>query len=333
MRITSIFLLILVLLTGSSCFKEDDRVTPHAKGDLSSDTIALTQDYRYQAWFSLDSGQVVRTMEKTAYDLGFECGEKGWRILLNTANFMKVADLGTVPFGQPYDTVGKTLRFDKSDGNPDSTAIGEWFTVSRGDTVTKGHVYAISRGIDEAGNPLGLYQFILDSLKTGVYYFRYAPLAGGTGISASVGRDPARSYAWFSLPLGETVQAEPPKTAFDLLFTQYTTMLYTDAGEPYPYLVTGALLNRHLVVAAMDTVTDFFSINRETALAMDFSKAMDFIGYDWKDYDFNSGVYTVKPRMNYVLRSAEGYYYKMRFVGFYNKAGLKGYPVIEYQRL
>lgn len=323
----SLFAMCFVL---SSCFKEDDMVPRHPRPNDNTDTIDMTENYLHQVWYSLDSGRAVQTLDKTGYDLGFECSAGGWHILLNSANFMKAADLGVVPFGQPYDTTGLALKFDKSDGNLDSTAIGTWNTVAGADTNGTGHVFAVSRGLDELGNPLGLYQVIFDSLRDGQYFFRFAPLKGGSPVSATVRKNNGVSFRWFSFVSGITVDAEPPREAFDIQFTQYTTLLFTDQGIPYPYLVTGVLLNRDAVAAAVDSVYDYSTITRDQALSLDVSRSLDVIGYDWKYYNFSTGLYTIHPNLCYVIRSVSGTWYKLRFVGFYSKVGLKGYPAIEF---
>lgn len=325
---------LFLLLTGlTSCFKEDDQVVPHPRGDVITDTIPLTDNYRYQVWYSLDSAKAVQSNLKSGYDLGFECSASGWHILLNTANFMKAADLGKVPLGNAYDTTGSIMVFDPSDGNMDSTAIGRWFEIDGEDTVYNQHVYAVSRGLDESGNPLGLYQVIFDSLKRNTYYFRYAKLSGGTVFSGSVTKDPLVSFLYFSFESAEVKTIEPNKQTFDLLFTQYTTMLYTDEGIPYPYLVTGVLLNRYNVSALADTLSDFSSIDLNYAKTLVLSGNLDAIGYDWKHYSFETGAYTIRPGLAFIVRSRSGLYYKLRFTGFYDLSGRKGYPVIEFQRL
>ena len=68
-------------------------------------------------------------------------------------------------------------------------------------------------------------------------------------------------------------------------------------------------------------------------MKLNYYGALDAIGYDWKFYNFTSGVYTIRPNLNYIVHGVSGFYFKLRFVGFYNKDGLKGYPVIEYQKL
>jgi hypothetical protein len=74
-------------------------------------------------------------------------------------------------------------------------------------------------------------------------------------------------------------------------------------------------------------------ITREHALELEFSSRADVIGYDWKYYNFDAGVYTVVPDMNYVIRDRDGFFYKLRFIDFNNDVGEKGYPKFEFVRL
>ena len=78
----------------SSCFKEDERIPPHDPGDVTIDTIVMTNNYRYQVYYDLGTESVVATNEKKTWDLGFECGPDGWHIILNTSNFMLAAKTG-----------------------------------------------------------------------------------------------------------------------------------------------------------------------------------------------------------------------------------------------
>ena len=56
------------------------------------------------------------------------------------------------------------------------------------------------------------------------------------------------------------IDIAPLSDSWSLLFSKYTTMLVTDAGELYPYLVMGALLNPNGVAASLDTIHDFMDI-------------------------------------------------------------------------
>jgi len=335
MRILEIVECMILALMVSGCFKEDQPVPKHPRGDVRSDTIEMSQTYKYQVYYELDSVGSLMTNDKKASDLGFECSPEGWHILLNTADFMVASDLGEVPFGVPQDTSLARWRFDRSDGNLDSTAVGTWYVVDeRGDTVSNRHVYAINRGMDDQGKSLGYVQVIFDSLKRGTYYFRFALLSGGVEHRGTVIKDVSVNYLWFSLDNGGSVQTlEPDKSTWDILFTQYTTMLFTDLGEPYPYLVTGVLLNRTHTAAALDTLNNFDSLSYQIAQQVTYSENLDAIGYNWKYYNFEAGNYTVRMGVSYLIRNRLGNYYKLRFVGFYNNLGQKGFPAIEYQRL
>jgi hypothetical protein len=334
MRFFTGLLILLLAVALSSCFKEDEPITPHPPGSVETDTIPMSYNYKYQVYFDLDSGIVTSQNLKTESDLGFECSPAGWKIILNTADFMKAADLGVVPFGQAQDTAHVTWKFDKSDGNPDSLAFGIWYQVVNGDTVSNNHVYVIDRGFDENANPLGLYQVIFDSLASSRYYFRFASITGGTIYSGVVTKDETVNYMYYSFSSGGSLKRlEPAKEKYDLLFTQYTTLLYTDIGDPYPYLVTGVLLNRNNVEVAIDTIHEFSSITIAQSIQLPFSKSLDAIGYEWKNYDFETGAYTVNSKKIYIIRNNAGIYFKLRFVGFYSNTGEKGYPVIEYQPL
>jgi hypothetical protein len=329
--IPGIFVLAFLL---ASCFKNEEAIAPHARGGVRADTIPMTVNYTYQVYFDLGTGMIVSKNEKTTGDLGFECTPAGWHIILNTANFMKVADIGEVPFGQPQDTSGVSWKFDKSDGNPDSNAVGVWLKIVGEDTLSNNHVYVVNRGIDDNANNVGFCQVIFDSLSSGKYYFRFADISGGVIHAGVAAKDCTVNYVYYSLSGdGSEKDLEPSKEMYDLLFTQYTTLLFTDEGEPYPYLVTGVLLNRSGTEAAKDTVHSFGSLSLNDAMQLHYSSDLDVIGYDWKYYSFITGAYSVRTGLSYVIRDRAGYYYKLRFTGFYNSQGVKGYPVFEFQRL
>ena len=88
---------------------------------------------------------------------------------------------------------------------------------------------------------------------------------------------------------------------------------------------------------SQDTLMDFHAIDLQSALELEYNLVQDEIGYDWKDVvgDVGSGNvnYVIIPDINYVIRDWQGFYYKVRFVNFYNNAGEKGYPTFEMQKL
>ena len=176
------------------------------------------------------------------------------------------------------------------------------------------------------------------SLEGDEYTFKYAKMDGSVETTFTVTKDPSVSFMCFSFDDGgKQLNFEPPKYDWDLLFTQYTTLLYTKEGDPYPYIVTGVLINRLDVEVARDTLMNFQNIDINSVNQVDLTTTQDEIGYDWKDVvgDVGSGnvSYVITEGLNYVIRDQEGFYYKLRFINFYSNSGDKGYPTFEYQRL
>ena len=316
-----------------SCFKEDVKVLPHQPGNTEIDTIALTSLYKNQVYYDLGTKSAVQTNLRKQWDISFECMSGGRHIRLNTSCFMVAADLGVKDINLPADTTGSKWRFDTSNGNPDSTAFGTWYSVTGSDTVSIGHTYAINRGLDEQGNPRGMRQFVVDSLVNNIFYFRVAGFDGSNVRSYSLAKNPTVNHVLFTFDSGANLVTEPADNTWDLLFTQYTTLLFTSAGLPYPYLVTGVLINPSLVEVAQDSTRAFADISFANVSGLAFSNRQDIIGYDWKFYSFDTGSYTVLMNRNYIIRDTLGFYYKFRFLGFYDVKGEKGYPSIEYQKL
>jgi len=324
-------LIVLLLLSLQSCFKEEALIPPHEQGDLEVGQAALGSFYENQVYFDLYENQAASSSSIYTWDLSFESSGGGWIIRLNSAKFMLA--------GNSYDTVFTSdllledleMIFDKSDGNPDSTALGNWFETSEDSAWSNRYVYLVDRGSDQEGSSLGQKKVRFE--MQGEYFrMRYANADNSADTTVLIIRDPSIDRIYYSFDEG-MVDIAPLPGQWSLLFTRYTTMLVTDEGEDYPYLVAGVLLNPNEVLAARDTIHDFMDITADNITGLEFTTRADVIGYEWKYYDFDMGVYTIVPDMNYVIRDRDGYLYKFRFVDFYNDQGVKGFPTFEFVRL
>lgn len=345
MQIHRLLAILVIPLLLTSCFKDDERVEPYDRGEKITAVIPMTEIvgqnvylYVNQAFYNLNSTSIVSVNDKKSYDLAFDAMPEKARIWLNTANFMTAGKTSEPDFASVSSSAGLDMRFDPSSGNPDSTAIGDWYTISGTDTIFTSAVYVLDRGYDELGNLLGKRKIVFDSIKGNTYYFRYSNLNNTGLVSASVTKQAGYNKVYYSFEgEGSQVQPEPPQSAYDLVFTQYTTLLFTNDGEPYPYLVTGLLINPFQTEVAFDNSLLFEDIDLVSAQNMEYTTQKDRIGYDWKDVqgDVESGIvnYVVKPEYNYIIKNQNGQYFKMRFVGFYDDNGVKGFPTIEFQRL
>jgi hypothetical protein len=189
----------------------------------------------------------------------------------------------------------------------------------------------VDRGKDELNRTVGFkkVQFKTDNSD---FLVRHANPDNTDETVSSISWDEDAERVYYSFDNG-VVEIEPGPSRWSLLFSKYTTMLFTNEGEAYPYLVTGVLLNPSGVTAILDTIHDFSAIELSDTLDLQLTLRRDVIGYEWKYYNFDDAVYTIEPGMAYVIRDGNGLYYKLRFIDFYNDTGEKGQPKFEFVRL
>lgn len=324
-------LLLFVCLIAGGCIGEEVPVAPYDRGGVERATVGMESDYRYQIYFDLESGMVVGQNRFTDWDLGFESASDGRHLVLNTSKAMAISDAGPVEFASVTSRADAIWRYDTPDGNLDSTAIGEWGDPQGDSIISRHHVYIINRGYDEKGKQQGYRKMMIESSSDSIFRVRTAMLNGSDDRVIEVPKDPQRNFVALSLSDGTVVGIEPPRTTWDLVFTRYTHIFY----EPLltPYSVTGTLLNMYETTVAVDTTKSFADITSADISGYTFSTGRDGIGYAWKIYDLNKGTYTVDPGINYIIKTASGFVYKLHFTDFYNAVGEKGFPTMEYQKL
>jgi len=323
--------ILILALTFTSCFEEDELVIPHEQGGLEVGQAALGESYGRQVFYDLHRNMEVSSNSVSDWDLSFESSSGGWEIILNSSKFMYAGNSLDTTFEADLNQADLDMRFDSSDGNPDSTALGPWYQSNEDTTWSNKFVYLLDRGIDDQFLPVGLKKIQFDIIGED-YLMRHSNEDNSGENSVLINRDPALAKVYFSFENG-IVDIAPPSDSWSLIFSKYTTMLVTDEGELYPYLVMGALLNPNGVAASLDTIHNFMDIQLADTKDLEFSFRSDVIGYDWKYYNFDAALYTIEPGLAYVIRDRDGFFYKLRFIDFYSEAGEKGYPKFEYVRL
>jgi hypothetical protein len=284
----------------------------------------MGENYEHQLWFDLDADSIIHQTERMDWDLAFECAPEGWRIRLNTSRLMLAVRTGTSDWEAVKSVSGQRFRWDTSDGNPDSLALGNWRACPT-------EVVILDLGYSPEGNRLGYRKVQFLGLENQRYTFRYANLNGTNADTATVVQDTTFLHVHYSLRNHQALNAEPPKDAWDLLFTQYTFVFYN--ADNQPYMVNGVLLNPSLVAVAADSSKAFEAITAADIPNYVFSNTWDMIGYNWKSYSFDTQRYEVFPQKNYVIRDRKGFYWKLHFTDFYDATGLKGAPTFSYQKL
>lgn len=327
--IHSIGLLALMVVL-VSCLKEDKPVQAHTPGNAVTANANMGTNYRFQYYFDIENNSFVGQNLKSIWDLAFDSRDGKFTIFLNGAKLTKVANTNVTDMSLVTDTLGANWRVDVPSGNYDSTAIGNWGTIGVDTVLSANNVYVADRGYDEDDNPLGVVKFKVDGANNKYYRVTFANL-DGTGLSTiDVPKDTSYNFTYLSFNAGGSVPlVEPPKHTWDIAITQYTHIFYI----PYlPYLVTGGVLNRTAVRAAADSTSSYDSFAIADTASYAFTSNTNIIGYDWKQFNFQTQLYTVKNYKNYIIRSRHGRYFKLRFTDFY-KDGVKGNIVFEFQEL
>lgn len=318
----------LVFLT--SCFKEDEKVPAPEPSDLETMVTNVGETYSYQAFVDLNTFEEVNRNNIAEWDLAFECRKDSMHVLLNSALMMLVGNTYETNFDAIESSDGLEMNYDVSSGNLDSTAIGFWYKMDDENLISKKQVYVLDRGIDGDFNALGFKKFSLD-IEEGNYVIRYANLDGSDEKTEVIEKNENYNFIHLSFENG-ILPIEPPKTDWTLKFSRYSTLLFTDEGDPYPYNVVGVLSNPNGVHTCM-TTDDFFDITLSDTAKYEFRSKADIIGYSWKYYNFDDGLYTIVPDKNYIIKDKDGFYYKLRFISFYDNLGNKGAMTYEVKRL
>ncbi len=326
MRSAFAYIMLSVFFLLAGCQKKELPVQPHTSGDVKTASVNMDGTYKYQIYYSLKANKEVSKNLKTAWDISFETSPRGFHIFLNSSKLMFALNTGKTDFSSVSynDTIGMMAhrKCDGSTGVTDSTAIGDW-------TIAK-NVFIVDKGLDEAGQNLGKMKIQFLSVSDSNYTVRFADVDGNNNTSVSIKKDTLYNLAYLSFDTKTQVSIEPPKSTWDLVFTQYTFTFYAES-PPLPYLVTGCLLNRFNTQAVKDSSAVFSKIAFADVNQFTLTNDISTIGYNWKV--FKNSSYSIVSKYNFIIRDAAGYSYKLHFTDFYDSKGEKGNPKWEYQQL
>jgi len=329
----------LLIISFSSCFKEDDYVFEPIPIVITSIELKCPYSmYEDQTYINLFDTTIVGHNNYADWDLGFESSPSGHHIILNSSKFMYAGNTEQTDFASITSNITSTMIFDRSSGNLDSTAIGNWCDFSDPiNPIFPKKVYIINLGVDENGNSFGYKKVVFEKLENDIYYVHFANLDNTDEHYYQISKNSNKNFVQFSFNNGGNMNCQQPdKGIWDLNFTKYSTILFDDNGTPTPYLVRGVFINKDASVAK-DSVNDFRSIDISRVNTYTYSNKQDAIGYNWKEY--KNDLYIVKPNYVYIIKDRNNNYFKIRFTGFYNSItnhphyGEKGYPSFEYARL
>ena len=322
---------ILIIFFLSACFKEDVRLKPYdGVITIIPEPLQLNQSY-----FDFETGRVLASLPSHTWQLGFECTAQGWHIITNSGgnwfiyNTQQTIQNFSVSMPAKVDHL-----YDVPPAFPDSTAVGNWTTISPGGNIYTNNVYLL--GHYESGKFKDIKQVVFLSVDDTSYRFSYKEELSGLLDTIKIVKNDSAGYVYFNFDTKLQVNAEPGKELWDLAFGPYYDMA-TYFGVTIPYLVGGSFINTGFTEAVLDSVNSFDQIDAGMIPDYEFTRQRDIPGYRWKSVTVDvsgggSATYKVKTNYSYIFHTAEDHYYKLRFLS-YTHNGLSGYPQFEFKKL
>lgn len=319
----------------NGCFKEDDRYFPPPPGDARVFTFQQSI-YDHHSYFDFSADSVTLVVPNDTWQIEFGTSPKSGEIRVNSSSYYQVYPTGDTTFN-PVTVVTDPVKyiFDTSGGHPDSCAFSSWIDRSILPGIPTRQVFLVGQYDGIKVNPR--WKIRIDRETDSSFVFTWSSMPKGETQVTTLLKDPTVNYLQFDFYSGAPLKNEPPSDQYDVLFTQYGTILYDNAGVATPYFVRGILLNPSGVEASSDSIHNFSDITWEMVNDYPFSAVRDVIGHEWKDVkvdpDNNTAEYFVNTTLTWIIKDTEGFLYKMRFLEFYNSEAEPGYTTIEYQRL
>ena len=302
--------IIIFLILFGSCDRGEQGIISEPR-PVITEVITLESDYINQVYYDLYTTSVVSSNIKFDWDIGFSCNTLDSRLVLNSSNGGGVFKLYNIDFHEEPELNNAVWEWDNPNGNMDSTAFGNLDTNI---------LYIIDRGYDLNGNNIGYKKIRLLVFDNLGYHLRIANLDNTEDTLIYIVKNGDKQFISFSFSDYSIDLIEPEKTNWDLLFTQYTDLVekpkkegaFTDPAMVY--VVTGVLINQNHVHVALDTINAFNDINYSMINQYVFNSSRDYIGYQWKVFDFSSNLYTIRNDYNFIIKDDKDRYFKLHFI-------------------
>jgi len=273
---------------------------------------------------------------RDSWDLGFNSGTD-FRVILNNTNGAtaieinktdisavseKDIDIATLAVGQG---AGTFALYDGVSGDLTKTVIKE---ISATDAENKVYVVNRAGGSGSVLTADKIYKIRILRKGTG-YTLQYAKLNETAFKTVDVTKDANYNFQYASFEKGATVNVEPVKARWDLVWGY---SLYFTGTTPYSFSDL-VFINHHAGVTASEilTATSAYDAFGESNLAaVTFVSDRDVIGSKWRVT--SGGTVGVKTDRFYVIKDAGGNVYKLRFLSFHaSDGGERGKPKLEYK--
>jgi len=323
------YLIVAIAFLLSSCFKEDQKIIlPQNESIVQS--FYMGNAYQNQYFFNLEANEYT-VSDLSNWDLAFSTSNENI-IRINYGRDIFAYNTNKKQLELPLSISPSEWKYDYPAAPPDSTVFIGWQNTDEWSNV---YIVDLGRSLQHKDRYLFLQ---IKAQGTESYKIKFGYLSDTTNQrEVEIPKNENVNFVYYSLQNQKFINDfEPNNSEWDILFTRYRHIFYLDpeGKEPFPYLVTGVLLNPNKVSMAIDSVSGFENISLASVQNLDFSTKEDGIGYAWKNFDYTvTFAYTINPNNIYVVKNASGSYFKIKFIDFYNKDKQRGYPKFEFQKI
>lgn len=371
MKYLKILSVLSIMAATQSCLSADEDpvpVPPMTGSEVNVKIGGPTEPN--QVWIDLSDYTNPAVNSRTDWDLGFYTGDE-FRVIMNGSLAMtviKIPDATDISKVKDTDTaslkeIAQVGTFDAANMKYIDNPNGNFLTQTSGIDVIKENdadnpVYLINLGreipsaanigagsVSLSGDPRGWKKIQILRAQNG-YKIRYADVnATGADIKEYIiTKDTEYNFSFFNLKTGTPVKIQPKKKKWDIAFTTFTNEVFmgptTSAGSYfYADFVTTNTLNgvgayQISVTGSLDQAYTAFKLKDVEPAKFVFNDHRA-IGDKWRTTTgtaTNPVPFVYSDRF-FVLKDAEGFYFKLRFNKMKDENGNRGYTNFEFEPL
>lgn len=372
MKYFKILFLFLIIATQSCLSADEDPVAvPPMTGATVDPTVGgATQPN--QIWIDLSDidANTKKPKQKsnlrTDWDLGFYSGDE-FRVVINGSiamavakipnatdiNSVKTADVSALMNSVQVGTFTETNMqyIDNPNGNflVQTTGIAEIkvndsenavYLVNMGKNIPTGTVAPGSTSL--SGDARGWKKIQILRAANG-YRLKYANLDDSQYKEYLVTKNTEFNFSFFNLQKGIPVDIQPAKNKWDLAFTTFTNEVFLgpnqSAGSYFyaDFIITNTLNGVGVYQVdvptgqSVDQAYGAFQLNNIDAAKFIFNDHRA-LGDKWRTTTGANGAQVYNNRF-FILKDAEGFYFKLRFNAMTSSSGERGFPNFEFEPL
>ena len=295
-----------------------------AKGQAIYDSVSMEALYANQSFYSLENGEVLN-IDNNDWDLGFSAfgnGAAGSAIILNEATTGLWAYPGDTSAWASFDTTGyigweQLLNTDTSWTNGAFNryrgAYG-MFDMGWGILNPANNYWTFGDSLYLTKLKDGSFRKLwIESLKTGVWEFKYANVDGSNEQSFTIDKAnyPNRNFVYHSIISEATIDREPDNSTWDIMFAKHT-----DEVIPGVLVSVTSVFNNRNVWSAKSNENSYVEASVATSPQTTLNQRINNIGREWKKYSSQTG-WTVYDSIAYFLYDNDSSsFYRIVFTDF-----------------